>query len=62
MEIKTKDGKYFSELGSWKGLIEIIILLIIFKIFGLLITIVCIAINIFIIPKIFKKKDAGIKD
>lgn len=37
METKTKDGKYFSELGSWSHLVRIVILLIIFKVFGFII-------------------------
>ena len=36
MELKTKEGKYFSELGSWTQLLCIIFLAISFKIFGML--------------------------
>ena len=56
METKTKDGKYFSQIGTWQGLIKIIILVLILKIFGILIAILASAIIIFVLPKVFKKR------
>lgn len=37
MKLKTKDGKYFSELGSWSLLLKAFIFVVVYKIFGLLI-------------------------
>lgn len=36
MKLKTKEGKYFSELGSWEGLLKTIALILVFKLFGII--------------------------
>lgn len=35
METKTKDGKYFSQLGTWSQLVRIVILAIVYKTLGI---------------------------
>ncbi len=55
MQTKTKDGKYFSQIGSWRDLAEIIFLVLVFKIFGIVGVVIGAVILYFIIPKLSKK-------
>lgn len=61
MKIKTKDGKYFSQLGSWSELIKVILLIIIFKTLGILGVFIAAVIIYFVLPHFFKKGDSGLK-
>lgn len=59
METKTKDGKYFSQLGNWSDLIKVIILVAVLKIFGFTLLgflIALIVIGVFLAPKFLKNK------
>lgn len=62
MEVKTKEGKYFSQLGSWSDLVRIIVLVLILKIFSYSIfsTVLALVVSVAFlwgVPKLFKKKD-----
>ena len=59
MELKTRDGKYFSELGKWSDIVRIFALLVVFKIFGLLAGIISV-VFLWGVPILWKKHQEAI--
>lgn len=62
MDVKTKDGKYFSELGSWSDLFRALVMIAILRIFGFTLTGISIAVIAALLmwglPAQLKKKKA----